>query len=73
MKVKYVEGDIAKEGLGLSIKHRQTLMTSRVSLVFHIAASVSFQETLLQTIKTNILPVIELVRLCQAMPDIKVM
>jgi thioester reductase-like protein len=67
-----VEGDLAKEGLALSIKHHEMLMTNQVSLVFHIAASVSFQETLLQTIKTNTLRTIEVAQLCQAMPDVKV-
>jgi thioester reductase-like protein len=72
MKVTYVEGHMAKAGLGLSTEHRGLLMSSHISLVFHIAASVSFQETLLETMQTNAWPVIELVRLCQAMPDVKV-
>jgi len=42
MKVTYVEGVMAKEGLGLSTEHRGLLMSSHISLVFHIAASVNF-------------------------------
>ena len=72
MKVTYVEGDMAKEGLWLSTEHRELLMSSHISLVFHIAASVSFQEPLLETMQTNAWPVIEVVRLCQAMADVKV-
>ena len=68
----YVEGDMTKVGLGLSAEHRGLLMSSHISLVFHIAASVSFQETLLETMQTNAWPAIEVVRLCQALPDIKV-
>jgi len=47
MKVTYVEGEMAKVGLGLSTEHRRPLMSRHISLVFHIAASVSFQDTLL--------------------------
>ena len=68
----YVEGDMTKAGLGLSSEHRGLLMSSHISLVFHVAASVSFQETLLETMQTNAWPAIEVVRLCQAMPDVKV-
>ena len=68
----YVEGDMAKAGLGLSAENRGLLMSSHVSLVFHIAASVRFQETLMETMQTNAWPAIEVVRLCQAFADIKV-
>ena len=68
----YVEGDMAKAGLGLSTEHRGLLMSSHISLVFHIAASVSFQETLMETMQTNAWPAIEVVRLCEAMPNVKV-
>ena len=72
MNVIYVEGDMAKVGLGLSTEHRGHLMSSHISLVFHIAASVNFNESLLETMQTNAWPTIEVVRLCQAMPDVKV-
>ena len=72
VKVTYVEGDMAKEGLGLSTEHRELLMSSHISLVFHVAASVSFQDTPLETMQTNAWPVIEVVRLCEAMADVKV-
>ena len=68
----YVEGDMGKVGLGLSTKHRGLLMSSHISLVFHMAASVSFQDVLVETMQTNTWPAIEVVRLCQAMPDVKV-
>jgi thioester reductase-like protein len=71
-KVTYVEGDMAKAGLGLSTEHRGLLMSSHISVVFHIAASVNFQDTLLETMQTNAWAAIEVVRLCQAMPDVKV-
>jgi thioester reductase-like protein len=71
-KVTYVEGDMAKAGLGLSTEHRGLLMSSHISVVFHIAASVNFQDTLLETMQANAWAAIEVVRLCQAMPDVKV-
>ena len=72
MKVTYVEGNMAKVGLGLSTEHRGLLMSRHVYLVFHVAASVIFQEPLLETMQTNSWPVIEVVRLGQAVPDVKV-
>ena len=47
MKVTCVEGDMAKAGLGLSAEHRELLMSSHISLLFHIAASVSFRDNVL--------------------------
>jgi len=55
MKVTYVERDMAKVGLGLSAEHRGLLMSSHISLVFHIASFVSFQDTILGNMKMNAL------------------
>jgi hypothetical protein len=63
MKVTYVEGDMAKAGLGLSTEHHGLLMSSHISLPFQIVASVSFKDTILGTIQTNAWPAIEVVRL----------
>ena len=57
----YVEGEMAKEGRGLSTECRGLLMKSHISLVLHISTSLGFQDTLLGTMKTNALPVIEVV------------
>jgi len=61
MKVTYVEGDMVKVGLGLSTKHQGLLMSSHISLVFHIAASVPFQDTVLKMMQTNAWPATEVV------------
>ena len=58
--------------MGLSNEHRGFLMSSHTSLVFHIAASVSFQDTLLEMMQTNAWPAIEVVQLCQTMAYVKV-
>ena len=67
-----VEGDIEKEGLGLSSEHREILLASHISVVFHVAASVRLQDTLNVAMKTNALPVFDMMRLCEELPDIKV-
>jgi thioester reductase-like protein len=72
LKVSCVEGDIEKEGLGLSGEHREILLTSYISVVFHIAASVTLRDPLHVALKTNALPVIEMLRLCEELPEIKV-
>jgi fatty acyl-CoA reductase len=72
LKVSCVEGDIEKEGLGLSREHREILLTSHISVVFHIAASVRLQDPLDVAMKTNALPVIDVIRLCEELPGIKV-
>lgn len=67
-----IEGDMAKVWLGLSTEHCGLLTTSHISVVFHIAVSVSFQDTLLENMQTNAWTAIEVVRPCQVMPDVKV-
>ncbi|GFG36353.1 hypothetical protein Cfor_05960, partial [Coptotermes formosanus] len=72
VKVSPIEADIEKEGLGLSSKDREFLLTSRISVVFHIAASVTLHEPLNVAIKINTLPVLEVTRLCEEMAQIEV-
>jgi thioester reductase-like protein len=67
-----VEGDIEKEGLGLSSEHREILLTSHISVVFHVAAVVKQREPLHVALKANALPVIDMLRLCEELPEIKV-
>jgi hypothetical protein len=64
MKVRYEEEDMAKAGLGFSAEHRGLLLSSHISLAFHIAGSVTFQESLLETMHTNARSSIKVVRLC---------
>jgi hypothetical protein len=71
-KVSSVEADIEKEGLGLSSEDREFLLTSQISVVFHVAASVRLNDTLAVAMKTNTLSVIEVARLCGEMPEIEV-
>jgi len=57
--------------LELSTEHRGLLMSSHISLVFHIAASVRFQYKLLETMQINAWPGTEVVRL-SSNSDVKV-
>lgn len=72
LKVSSVESDIEQPGLGLSSENRELLLTSQVSVVFHIAATVRFQEPLNVAVNMNTLPVLAILQLCEKMPQIKV-
>ena len=72
LKVSCVEGDIQKEGLGLSSEHREILLASHTSVVFHIAASITLRDPLDVAMKTNALSAIDMVRLCEELPEIEV-
>jgi hypothetical protein len=72
LKVSVVEADIEQPGLGLSIEDRQFLLKSQVSIVFHVAASVRFNEPLNAAMKTNTFAVLGMLQLCNELPQIKV-
>jgi thioester reductase-like protein len=72
LKVTSVEADLEQPGLGLSSENHELLLTSEVSVVFHIAALVKFQEPLKIALNTNTLPVLAVLQLCEKMPQIKV-
>jgi thioester reductase-like protein len=72
LKVTSVEADVEQPGLGLSSENHELLLTSQVSVVFHIAAMVKFQEPLNVAMNTNTLPVLAILQLCEKMPQIKV-
>lgn len=52
-KLVPVEGDIGLEGLGLSAADRDTLI-EKTSVIFHVAASVRFDNTLKDAVITNV-------------------
>ncbi|XP_022646381.1 fatty acyl-CoA reductase 1-like isoform X2 [Varroa jacobsoni] len=63
-KVVAIEGDILADGLGLSEENRKTLV-ERVSIVFHSAASVRFDEPLRKAIDINVLGTRRVLELCR--------
>lgn len=63
-KVVPVEGDILAEGLGLDEQDREMLI-NEVSIVFHVAASVRFDEPLRKAIDINVLGTRRVLELCR--------
>lgn len=53
-KVRVVEGDVGQENLGLSISDRQ-LLTEKINVIFHSAATLDFGDTLQTTVNVNLL------------------
>jgi fatty acyl-CoA reductase len=70
-KVLLIQGDIAQRGLGLSTQDRHQLCRE-VSIVFHVAATVKFNENLKVAIQTNVTGTQEVVGLCKEMSIITV-
>jgi len=70
-KVVCINGDVSDPDLGLSAEDRQRLC-SDVTIVFHSAATVKFNETLRTAVTLNTLGTRRVVDLCRSMPKLKV-
>jgi Putative dehydrogenase domain of multifunctional non-ribosomal peptide synthetases and related enzymes len=66
-----VEGDCTQPGLGLSPEDRRRIV-EHVNIVFHVAATVRFNEMLSVAVTTNVLGTRDLMLLCQDCTKIKV-
>lgn len=71
-KVFSMTGDITQPGLGLSSDDRDQLCRE-VSIVFHAAATIKFNENLKVALQTNVMGTQEVVNLCKEMPQIVVL
>ncbi|RWS29996.1 fatty acyl-CoA reductase-like protein, partial [Leptotrombidium deliense] len=69
-KLVIVEGDITEPCLGLSEKDKNVLLTE-VSVVFHSAASVKFDDPLKECLKFNVLATKSVLELCHQMKKLK--
>lgn len=69
-KVAAVAGDITEDRLGLSPADEELLM-SEVSIVFHSAATVKFDEELTKSVAMNVGAVLSIVNLCKQMPNLE--
>ncbi|XP_065349011.1 putative fatty acyl-CoA reductase CG5065 [Cloeon dipterum] len=69
-KVMPINGDIALPGLGISESDR-SLLASKVSVVFHSAATVRFTDPLKHTLVTNLRGTSEVINLCKEMINLK--
>ena len=70
--MSYVSADLMEPDLGLSFEDHEILLKSDVSIVFHVAASVRFIDTLDVALKTNMLPVLSLLNVCQQISHLQV-
>lgn len=70
-KIIPIQGDITSEELGIS-EYDQALLCQKVSIVFHSAATVKFDEKLKLSVTINMLGTKRLVELCQRMTRLEV-
>lgn len=70
-KVIALEGDVSELQMGLSENDYSTL-TEKVNIVFHVAATVRFNESLPDAVKTNTRGTSQLVNLCLKMKSLQV-
>lgn len=66
LKLVAVEGDIMLPGLGLS-QAATDMLAAEVSVVFHAAATVKFDEAIKLSLQMNVLGVKRMVELCHKM------
>ena len=71
MQISLVQGDITQPGLGISAHNREELCRE-VSIVFHVAATIRFNENLKVALQTNVKGTQEVVNLCKEMPHLTV-
>lgn len=70
-KITVVEGDLSREGLGLSTEDRQMLV-DHVNVVFNSAADVRFSLPLQKAIESNVIGSKRVVDLCNEIRNLKV-
>lgn len=70
-KVIPIAGDVSFPGLGLSLFDRQ-LLQREVDVVFHVAATVNFNEKLKLSAAINLNGTKEMLELCKGMENLKV-
>ncbi|CAD1479894.1 unnamed protein product, partial [Heterotrigona itama] len=69
-QIVVVAGDCSQPGLGMSAVDRQTV-TREVSIVFHVAATVRFDEKIKLAVPINVRSPIEVMNLCKEIPCLK--
>jgi fatty acyl-CoA reductase len=70
-QVTLVQGDITQPGLGISAQIKEELCRE-ISIVFHVAATIRFNENLKVALQTNVIGTQEVVNLCKEMPILAV-
>lgn len=70
-KIKLISGDMMEVGLGISKKDRD-LLTNKIDVVFHSAATIKFTEPLRFALDMNTMGTRKIVQLCNEMKELKV-
>lgn len=70
-KIKPIRGDVSVDSLGISADDEQTLI-SNVTVVFHCAANVRFDQQLKDAVNLNTLGTKRVITLAEKMPNLKV-
>lgn len=70
-KIVGIPGDCVLPGLGIDPSTRKTL-TENVNIVFHVAATVRFDEKLKLALSINVIGTREMITLSREMRDLKV-
>ena len=66
-----IEGDISQPGLGISNEDLQSI-TDNVSVIFHLAATIKFNEHLRKSLLLNVVGVREIVQLARKAKNLQV-
>ncbi|XP_022907140.2 fatty acyl-CoA reductase wat-like [Onthophagus taurus] len=69
-KITPIEGDVALKDLGINEQDRK-LLTTEVSIVFHAAATVNFNEKLKIAVPINVCGTRDVLKLCHEMSNLK--
>lgn len=69
-QIEAISGDCSLPNLGLSLSDRDRLKD--ISIVFHVAATVRFDEKLKLAVEINVQSPRDMLNLCKEMPHLKV-
>ncbi|XP_047542658.1 putative fatty acyl-CoA reductase CG5065 isoform X1 [Vanessa atalanta] len=67
-KLSFIQGDVAQPGLGIANDVKQL---QEVSVVFHSAATLKFDEPLPSAVEQNVLSVMRLMDICDTLPNLQ--
>lgn len=70
-RVEAIEGDICLKGLGLKLNDRQKLI-QQTNIIFHVAATINFNENLKQAFDINVKSVMEILVMAKEMQQLNV-
>ncbi|XP_064076093.1 putative fatty acyl-CoA reductase CG5065 isoform X1 [Vanessa tameamea] len=68
-KLSFIQGDVAQPGLGIANEYLKQLQ--EVSVVFHSAATLKFDEPLPSAVEQNVLSVMRLMDICDTLPNLQ--